>query len=304
MSQYTLESRSFPALPGSHRGTGSFSDADNAVDPMSVNGDVTSPLKFKFVPYSIIVMSVEIATRDEPNWFAVSLRQNITVFDTVNIFCHPLPDFAGMKDGDYPSRSGNWPKLFRYAEMFGRQMGMANTNHITIMPCFSNASYVNTGIFGPNWKDMVEQILDLARAAAHNTPPPSHGYLVPRPVEQLRYGPQGQRSSNNLKNVVLSDFSHGRVLLGVVRSHASGLNQYLREIWDFDGVHAAAPRVGGGRTLIYNQSSVSSSDHTTFPVPPSRWQEYHHKILTTEQNHGDLPARLAYHAATISLVGK
>jgi hypothetical protein len=317
MSQYTLESRNFPALPGSHRGTGAFSDADNAVDPASVTRDVGSPLKFKYVPYSIVVMSVEIDTPNTPNWFAVSFRQGITVFDTVNIFCHPYPGSrrADMQDADYPSRSGNWPKLFRYAETFGRQIGMAKTNHITIMPCFSNASYGSTGIFGPNWKDMVEQILALARAGASTPPPTSGARSACTPIERIHYasasGKKGAPSAaptpgaggGSLRNVVLSNFSHGRVLMGSVRTYSPGLSHFLREIWDFDGVHAPTPH-GGVRALIYTQSNSSSSDMTTFPVPPTRWQEYHHKILTTEENHGDIPARLAYHAATISQVGK
>ncbi len=311
MGKYTLESKPFPALPSFHQGTGTISNSAHVVDPPSVNQDVTLPLRFKFAPFNIVVMSVEIATNDAPNWFGVSFRRSIKKFDTVNIFCHPHPGNAGMKDADYASRSGEWPKLFRYAQNFGRQIDIAQSNHITIVPFFNNASYSSTGIFGPNWKDIVEQILRLARTGAMAAQAPGgRTRWAETPIESVTYSSGTRKKGAGasvidtlglLRNVVLSDFSHGRALMWSVRRQSPGLDRFLREVWDFDGVHAAVPV--SPRAIVYDQGSGAAASHTTFHVPPERWQEYHHAILKREQLHGDLPAMLACHAATISSVG-
>ncbi len=309
MSKYTLESKSFPALSGFHHGTGAITGSAHVVDPLSVTQDVNSPLKFNFASFKIRVMSVEIDTNDAPNWFGVSFREGLTSFDTVNIFCHPYPGSpkAGMKDEHYPSRSGEWPKLFRYAEIFGRQMSIAKADHITIIPFFTNATYQSTGIFGPNWKDIVEQILVLARNEG-NAPLPPTGKAKPAqtPIDVLsspfhrKKGDPGPPVDmpGRLKHVVLSDFSHGRTLMWAVRNQSPGLKSFLREVWDFDGVHAAPPP-----GILYDQATAAGGGSKTFHVPPPRWQEYHHRILLNEQLHGDIPAMLACHAATISIVG-
>jgi hypothetical protein len=284
------------------------------VDPASVNQDVTSPLKFKFASYKVTVMSIEIATNDAPNWFGVSFRQGLNAFDTVNIFCHPHPGNAGMKDADYATRSGEWPKLFRYAQNFGRQMDVANANHITIVPFFNNASYGSTGIFGPNWKDIIEQILALARARARTgaSAPPAGARTADTPIEPAIFfsakrkkgGPAPPPDlSGRLQHVVLSDFSHGRQLMWTLRKQSPGMDRFLREVWDFDGVHAPAPVSGSVRGILYDQASGPAASPTVFHVPPERWQEYHHAILKHDQLHGDLPAMLACHAASISRVG-
>ncbi len=314
MSKYVLETKPFPEFPGVHQGTGTFSGSAHVVDPPSVNHDVSAPLKFKFAPYSITVMSVEIATNEAPNWFGVSFRRGITAFNTVQIFCHPHPGNAGMRDADYGGRTGEWPKLFRYAEIFGRQMAIAQANHITIIPFFNNAVYGSTGIFGPNWKDFVEQILALARVEASNPQVPVGGrtraphvphVLIETPKFYSATHKKGTPApvidmSGRLENVVLSDFSHGRALMWTVRKQLPSLNRFLREVWDFDGVHGPAPVAPRG--ILYDQGKGSApAASTTFHVPPERWQEYHHAII--KNVHGDIPAMLACHAATISSVG-
>jgi hypothetical protein len=310
MSKYTLESKPFPALSNSHQGTGTFSGSAVVVDPASVNQDVKSPLAFKTnESYKITVLSVEIATHEAPNWFGVSFRQGIQRFDTVNIFCHPHPGNAGMKEPQYAGRSGEWPKLFRYTEMLGRQMSIAQSNHITIVPFFTDSTYVNTGIFGPNWKDIVEQILALARAGSTVAQAAAgRAHTAYTPIESATFSSatskKGDRApvvdmSGALKHVVLSDFSHGRTLLWNMRRHAPGLEGFLREVWDFDGVHAAVPVAPHG--IIYDQGGGFGGP-STFHLPSSRWQEWHHAILKPHQLHGDFPAMLACHAATISRV--
>jgi hypothetical protein len=313
MGKYTLESKAFPALEGSHKGTGTFSGNTVVVKPKSVNKDVNSPLDFdKNASYRITVMSLEIATSEAPNWFGVSFRHGINAFDTVNIFCHPHPGNAGMNDGDYATRSGEWRKLFRYAEILGRQMDIAKSNHITIIPFFSNASYGTSGIFGPNWKDIVEQILAFARAGARVPEEPSgRARAAYTPAREAEFSSASRKKgapppvvdlSGRLQHVVLSDFSHGRQLMWTVRKQSSGMERFLREVWDFDGVHGPGP-VSPRAILYYAMGSGSASSPDNYPVPPKRWVGWHNKILEPKQMHGDVPAMLACHAATISRVG-
>jgi hypothetical protein len=38
------------------------------------------------------------------------------------------------------------PKLFRYAEVLGRQISIANTNHITVVPFFTDSTYASASL--------------------------------------------------------------------------------------------------------------------------------------------------------------
>ncbi|NOK16171.1 hypothetical protein [Corallococcus carmarthensis] len=284
MGKYKLISKPFPALTTGdvkHGGTGLIEDARHVVNPLSVGGShASTPLEFLFKKFAVHVMSFEIEGAEAPNWFGVSFRKGIQSFDSVNIFCHPSPGTAGMTDRDYPTRAGPWPRLFRYAQMMGAQFAIAGSDQIAIVPFFNNASYSSTGLFGPNWKDIVLDILGEVRAEALQR-------TDPFPVV--------------LKDVVLSDFSFGRGLMRNVRARAPGLSRYLREIWDFDGVGGAPPfpagEVGG---ILYDQST--GGDPRIFHVPPTRWQQFHGKIATSV--HSNIPDLLACHAASVSNVGR
>jgi hypothetical protein len=314
MEAYTLSSKSFPPLSNSHRGTGSLSGSAHVVDPPSVDKDVKEQLEFKYLPYNIQVMSFETGAPEPPNWFGVSFRKGISSFDTVDIFCHPHPGHAGMAEGDYGARGGEWPKLFRYAEIFGRQMSIANTNHIVIVPFFTDSTYENTGIFAQNWLDLVEQIIVAVKNASKGgaLPPGPNGRtpkagvteinrLVTESATRKKGRPPAPRTSSDLlKNVVLSCFSRGRALMVNVRNRAQGLGHFLREAWDFDGVGGSPP--AGIRALLYDQQKTGVRRVNNFHVPPERWINYHTKVIPNV--HGDIPLMLACHAATISRVGQ
>jgi hypothetical protein len=316
MAAFTLSSNPFPPLPNVHRGTGNISGSAHVMDPATLGGDATAPMGVKYEPFSIQVLSLETGSNDAPNWFGVSFRRGITAFDTVHIFCHPHPGNAHMTDPHYNSRAGNWPQLFRYAEIFGRQIAIAKTNHITIVPFFNNASYGSLGIFADHWLDLVEQILVHVRNAASGAvvPPTGSGRAPNVPVtdinplgtmsaSQKKGGPPAppRTSSNLLRNVVLSGFSRGRVLAGLVRSRAKGIAPFLREVWDFDGVGGAVP--SASRVITYDKQRLPTNHGDHYHVPPARWLEYHHAVLPDKAIHGDIPALMACHAATISRVG-
>ena len=324
MSRYKLTQASFPPLAGTHGGTGTVGGARGLVEPWTVDHDVGKPLGFRYTKYSVTVMSFQIATPEAPNWFGVSFRPGIRAFDSVNIFCHPHPGFAKMADSDYSARKGNWPKLFRYAEMLGSQMDAAGSDLIFIIPFFTNATYTSTGVFGPNWKDIVEQILAqvsvkarvaaaasaLAHRAPHHLSPANRKVLVATgdatASAAAAIGSEAAsaaRSAPALKHVVLSAFSRGRELMWNVRRNAPGLAGFLREVWDFDGNAGPAPYTSGGvRGILYDQAMPKGPDARSYHVPPERWVPYHHKVV--ENVHGNVPEMLAWHAATVSRVGK
>jgi hypothetical protein len=291
---FKLESKPFPAnnaAPGEgpHKGTGRHSDLKQLIYPWTVGVDgklpLTAQLRVKQHRYAIRVMSFELTTGEAPNWFGVSFREGIQSFDSVNIFCHPNPQNAHMFDKDYGSRGGNWTRLFRYAQMFGIQMHAAESNLVTIIPFFNNATYGNTGVFGPNWQNIIEQILAAVRKDV------GAGAKVP---------------FAGVKHVVLSDFSRGRDLMQSVRVHARGLSTYLREIWDFDGVGGSAPTSGGSVRVIHYDQHEAVSDANNFHVPPKLWVEFHGPdiALPGKSVHSNIPDMLGWHAAEVSKVGR
>ena len=236
MSKYPVNPVSFPALAGVHGGTGDISSAKNIVVPDSVAKDVNTQLDFTFAHYDVTVMSFQIDGNAAPNWFGVAFRSAIRSFDSVNIFFHPNPGHAGMQDADYAAHGGDWPKLFRYAEMLGSQLAIAGNDQIVVVPFFNNASYASTGIFAPNWQEIVTDIVTAARTESQKS-------SMINPVV--------------LSNVVLSDFSRGRQIMHSMRGRAPGLSGYLREIWDFEGVGAGTPYTTAGvRGILYDEHAV------------------------------------------------
>jgi hypothetical protein len=286
--------------------------ARTLVVPASVDRDLKEPLEFLFTKYSITVMSFEIETADAPNWFGVSFRRDIRAFTSVNIFCHPNPGAAGMTDDDYPTRSKLWPRLFRYSEMLGSQIDAAGSNQIVIVPFFNNASYENTGIFGSNWRDIVDQILaavsaSIQVAAAKKALTDNIGLIQPS-KSKAAVAKAGVASAATaatpidytaaLQHVVLSGFSRGRGLMWTVRQKAAGIQRHLREVWDFDGVGAAPPFSSGNvRGILYDRRN-DAHDARSFHVPPERWIAFHKRVVRSV--HSNIPDMLAWHAASIS----
>ena len=289
MSSFSATSTPFPPLnlpDARHNGTGSnnlVESAKHIVNYTTYADDVNVPFDIVFRNYKIFVFSIQLNTPHTPNWFGVSFRQNIDRFDAVNIFCHPNPGHAGMLDSDYATRSGKWPKLFRYAEMLGSQVSMTFNNQIVIIPFFTNATYGNTGIFGPNWREIVNEILRVVRIAFK--------------------GGADDGFKPAVKEVVLSDFSRGRDLLVNLTKHAPGLSKSVREVWDFDGTGMAAPHLG--RLITYDHANQNGTYKTNgalkFHAPPKRWINFHHMI--PNDIHGDIPEMLVSHATWVSNVG-
>ena len=313
MSKYTVTPTQFSPLAGSHKGTGTYEDAKNLVEPLSVDQDIKKPLDFRFIKFSITVMSFEIATGEAPNWYGVGFRNGIRSFDTVNIFCHPSPGYAGMTDQDYPTRSNSWSKIFRYVDMLASQVAVANSDQILIIPFFNNATYVSTGIFGPNWQDIVEQIrhtviaqVQLGAVATKVQVPPNAGpFAAARAAFEAAISPDVVHPINytaSLKNVVLSDFSYGRTFMWNIRKSAWPGELSAQSLGLCGNGDAAPYTKKDVRGILYDQSRSIPPDRRRFHMPPERWVPYHQKVV--ENVHGDIPALLGWHAARISSFGK
>jgi hypothetical protein len=245
----------------------------------------------------ISVLCLTIDTPQGPNWYGIGYPQGIQSFNSVNIFCHPYPATAGMKDSEYQSRSGNWSHLFRYAQNLGFQIAAANSNQILVVPFFSNASYSSGGIFAPNWKEILSvmvQGVSIARGAGTSETSAINA--------ALGVAIQGDCPLDfTVQNVVMSCFSFGRVLMQTLRQRMPGLHGTLQEVWDFDGSGTVAPFTSHSvKALIYDQA-VSTSP-MGFHVPRPRWSKF--APAKNADIHGFIPNMLMFHAAWTSTVGK
>ena len=283
MGKYQLVSSYYAPLEQGknvvHRGTGVdglVSTAGNFIDPATVAQDWKQPLKFVFEPYQIIVLSLEIKDKVAPNWFGCAFRSDQLNFEAVNIFFHPVPKLVDFPPEEYWTRSTKWSSLFRYVEGLGSQLFRENSDQVLLIPFFNNASYSSTGIFAANWLDIANDALKIAS---------SH----PRSLA----GP----GKLGLKRIVLSDFSRGRELMHNFISRATpGVEAYLGEVWDIDGVG------GGPPTSIFKAKSILYDQHRnnapgSFHTPSNRWLDFNH--VDKGDVHGNMPM-LFRHAARIS----
>jgi len=288
----------FPPCDPVHQGTGDIVYSPWLVDPPSVLGDVSKPLEFTAPTCAISVLCMTIDTPQGPNWYGIAYKRNIQSFNSVNIFCHPHPGHAGMKDSDYQSRGGEWPKLFRYAQNLGFQFSAANSNQILVVPFFSNASYASGGIFTSNWKSILTVIVNGVEAARSLAPGFRSSVNLETFEQRLR---EGKTLQHKVENIVLSSFSFGRTLLGTLRRGMAGLPGILNEVWDFDGSGGPVPSSSSTvKTLVYDQA-VSNSPFG-FHVPKQRWSKF--APAKNSDLHGFIPNMLMWHAATESGVGK
>ena len=193
-----------------------------------------------------------------------------------------------MKNDEYIGLNGRWSSLYRYIQHFGVQLAAGASNMVLVMPIFSPATWPNLGIFRHGWKEMMNAILVEVQKVAW---PDNLGETM-------------DRNKNAMTDVILSDFSAGRLAMGMARS-VHGMGDYLREVWDFDGASAPSPHgPRGGQALIYDQA-VSGAGHNIFHVPTPRWRNFpfYFAEMKFDDLHGQIPMRLFYHASTMSAYG-
>ena len=298
MTSYKLTPISIPPLSDgvfSHNGTGEVSGMAHVMDPATVAGGPNDVMKLDFLPYRINVACFHTGSPDQPNWFGVSYRAGVTSFETINLFCHPHPGHAHMSDADYQTRSGNWPRLFRYAEVVGRQVAIAQKNYVTVIPFFSNASYGDGGMFTKNWKDVLGQILVQVRSMAHAA---AGTGLLPGmgSIHHIAAAQAANSANAGPKNLILSCFSRGRDAARVIHGRAAGIGGTLRELWDFDGIGGSMP--GAPRIIHYDRQPVQSAIDT-FHLPPHRFAGWSTNV-SADGAHGLIIAFMVRHAAAIS----
>jgi hypothetical protein len=292
----------YPADPDkTHQGTGDISYPPWLVKPASVPGHVSDLLDFDNPTCNISVLCMIIDTPQQPNWYGIAYRKGIQSFNSVNVFCHPPPDTAGMLERDYQSRSGEWRHLFRYAQNLGMQLAAASSNQILVVPFFSNTSYNNGGIFAPNWREILTVIVNGV-VIASRTPTEFRDRIDLQVVEDAV---RDHKARVAVQNLVLSSFSYGRVLSERLRQRMPGLHGTLREVWDYDGSGTGAPSSSHTvKALVYDQAQIdspSSGAATGFHVPKPRWKR--HPPAMHSDLHGFFPNMLMWHTATVSGVG-
>lgn len=290
-----------------NQGTGYINYPPWLADPSSV-ADVSKRLVFKNPECRIVVLCLTIASpAAAPNWFGIAFRQNIKSFTSANIFFHPSPAGAGMNDNDYFKRTGNWPALFRYAQNLGFQFDPGNCDQILLIPFFNNASYRSGGIFTSNWTEILLVAVNAVYSVALWRGPTVSGKIDVTTIAQgaLIDLQQGNATPIEVKDVVLSCFSYGRVPMLNFRSRANpSLDTFLREMWDFEGTGIPLPASTDKVQVIAYDQSVGT-DPSRFHVPVWRWSTFPPGAPKTgAEVHGLIPQCLLWHATTVSHVGK
>lgn len=222
-----------------------------------------------------------------PRYYGVGFRYGTTDIGTVNVFFHPSPGYAGMKHGDYVGIGGSWSSLFRYVQYFWVQFAAASSNIVFIMPMIDANSWPQLGNFIIMWREIINNLLVEVQNIAW---PDKENSTI-------------DRNKSALENVILSNFSAGRIAMGQARN-ASGMDSSLREIWDFDGAGIPLNVPTRGQCLTYDQHPVTGDLHH-FHVPPKRWDRFPfwNSQMKDGDIHGHIPQRLAYHAAWRSAFG-
>jgi hypothetical protein len=283
MSVYTVSSIDLAPLPGFHDGTGTFHDSKWVVVPESVPG--SGKVLFRGQDTTVTTMLFQLDANVVPNWFGVGVSNELTDFTHPHIFFHPMPAQAGYLDSDYPTKTGKWPQLFYYSEVLGYELAGSGRSQVVIMPFFTQAA-ANTGIFAPNWHDIVHDILVLVRSKL--------GKDDGSPLE--------------IAELAMSSFSVGIVYMMQFRHLAPDLDTHLTEIWDFDGRLSSASNLSTSlvstaqvRAIKYDQ--VNASDTSAFHLPMPRWSGYVNPPTTVTEVHHYIRDFMFFHGASISNVG-
>jgi hypothetical protein len=281
---YTVSAIPLAPVPDFHDGTGFHEGAHWFVDPSTVPG--SNPLKFYGAWAQVTTLLFALDDDNAvPNWFGVAVPSGIQDFTRAHLFFHPMPAQAGYVDADYKTKSGLWPQLFYYMERLGYQVDAAHRSQILIMPFLTNAA-TDTGILPANWLDICTQILTLVRAAA--------GADDGSPLQ--------------LAELVVSSFSVGIVYSNSFRKHAANVDDFLTEVWDFDGLFSTEAELSTElistptcTAIKYDQNPASGP--SSFHVPLPRWADYVAAPTAPGQVHGLIRDFMFFHAATISGVG-
>jgi len=283
MSLYTVSSIDLAPLPGFHDGTGTFHDSKWVVVPESVPG--SGKLQFRGQDTTVTTMLFQLDADVVPNWFGVGVSNELTDLTHPHIFFHPMPLQAGYLTADYAKKTGKWPQLFYYAEVLGYELAGSSRSQVLIMP-FLTQEAANTGIFAPNWHDIVHDILVLVRSKL--------GKDDGSPLE--------------IAELAMSSFSVGIVYMMQFRNLAPGLDAHLTEIWDFDGRLSSASNLSTSlvstpqvRAIKYDQ--VNASDTSAFHLPMPRWSDYVNPPTTVTEVHHYIRDFMFFHGASISNVG-
>jgi hypothetical protein len=282
MSRYSVTSVNLQPLEHVHDGTGLQTHSWKVCEPHSVEQDVKTQLEFIPIKGAITALAFDLDGHVVPRRFAVAVRADATAatFTRANIFFHPNPAHAHMKDSDYPDR-GLWPRLFRYMQNLGTPLAAAGNSVALVMPYMTAATANSVGILADDWEGVVNAVLGAAKA------------------KLLPHEPAGV----DVQAIVVSSFCFGIRYSDSFRRHAArSLKGKLKGVWDFDGLYgtersctAALHASIGCEVFKYDQAP--SSDRQGFHVPLSRWSKIPPPPpKNTDEVHQLIPSNLFFHA--------
>jgi hypothetical protein len=227
-------------------------------------GSVKPPgqLQFSTTNATITALLFQLATSDPPNWFGVAVPQGVTDFSRAEVFFHPIPHQGGYLDVDYPHKGENgyvnvgkpWSTLFYLVERLGYQSAASPQPMVVVMPFLTSAA-TDTGIFAPNWSDILSDILTDSRTAV--------GVPGATPVD--------------VTELVVSSHSVGIVYSAAFRLKAPSLLTVLEAVWDFDGHASSSAALSDAlvSTATYQATKYDQGGGTnSFHVPRSRWANF------------------------------
>jgi hypothetical protein len=283
MSKYDVAWTELDAIPGVHGGTGRQQSTNWVVVP----GSVPSPgnLRFEVADADVTTLLYAIGEPVVPNWFGVAVPHGLADFTRAHVFFHPLPAQAGYVDAQYATKAGQWPQLFYYMERLGNQLDEARRGQVIVMPFLTEAAQ-DTGVFAPNWRDIVTDILSDVRG---------------------RMG-AGDGSTLELQQLVVSSYSVGIVYSHAFRLLAPGLAGVLAEVWDFDGAFSSEAQYSNQLTSTAEYRAIKydqryATDASAYHVPLPRWVNYVQPPRSGGDVHAYIRDFMFLHASSVSEAG-
>ena len=158
---------------------------------------------------------LEIDQNVMPKYFAVCYPEGLADFSNANLFFHPNPGASRppYDDAQYGYTSQKWPELFRYMHLIGPGLAASGKSQCVIMPYMRQTMSNDVRVLKDAWWEILTTLLQTAAGSAPNAI-------------------QGQ----DLTALVISSFSFGIRYSDTARKQMQNVRDFLREVWDFDGI--------------------------------------------------------------------
>ena len=204
-------------------------------------------------------------------WVGACVPQNATKFDEAQIFFHPAPGQAGLKDANYEAFDGGWDNVYRYVPWLGSQLAHAGRNQVLLVPFMAGHMYSTHGVLAGNPIGSTSALLTLVKETI-----------------------TGDASPVSVTSIGVSSFSVGISAMATF-AHLIAGSGLLRELTDFDGLYSNSPHksfsgAGGATFRRYTQSGgMRPTVGRTYSAPLERWGAWPPGTKTYNQVHALMP---------------